>query len=183
MSHVRNTSKLKTLLAHDLRIFRTHDLAVLWDIPKRATLQKTISRYIDRDILHPIYRGLYSTVPLDKLNSYELGCAVSGPYSYVSAETVLENNGAIMQKANKITLFGKKSKEIEIGNRIFLCRYLNSKYLLNRAGIKDKTRFSIASAARALADMRHINPDFFCDNEEVVNKNALNKLVKEIGYK
>ena len=101
MYRIRNTSKQKTLLEQDIRIFRTSDLAVLWEIENKNTLWTTIKRYIQRKILYRIHKGLYSTVPLKKLDKYELGCAVSGQLSYVSAETVLQNSGIIMQNVTQ----------------------------------------------------------------------------------
>ncbi len=179
---IRNTNKQKELLQTDQRIFKTSDLAVLWDEQNRNTLIKTIQRYIDKGILFRIYKGLYSTLPIDNLNKYEVGCAIGGAFSYISAESILAEKGIIFQDIKKVTLFGKKEKEIVFAGTTYLCRYLNDKYLLNRSGIEDKKNYSVATVERALADIRHINSRFFVDNELSVNQKEVNNLRKEIGY-
>ena len=183
MYRTRKTPKIKELLSQDVRIYRTSDLALLWEITNKSTLWITISRYLKKGILHKIHKGLYSTVTINKLDKFELGQAVCGISSYISGETVLQNEGIIMQSLDKITLFGNKKKEITIDGQKFLCRYLNPKYLLNRAGIIEKNRYSIASADRALADILHINPKYYIDNKLAVDMDKVNKLMREIGYK
>jgi predicted transcriptional regulator of viral defense system len=182
MYMMRNTDKIKILLQRDQRIFTISDLALLWEIDNRNTLRKSIQRYVDREILFRIYKGLYSTLPLGELDKYELGCAVSGAFSYVSGESVLAKEGLIMQDIKKITLFGKKKKEVEIGGNVYLCRYLNDKYLLNRVEIDDQKGYAIASIERALADLRYINPKFFIDNDISIDQEKVHKLSREIGY-
>ncbi len=182
MSSLRNTEKQKILLQSEKRIFKTSDLALIWDISNRNSLLKTIERYIDRGIFFRIYKGLYSTLPLDSLQDYEIGCAIGGPFSYISAETILSKNGIMFQDVKKITLFGKKQKEIEINNKIYLCRYLNDKFLLNRIGIVDENGYAYATSERALADIRYINSKFFVDNEISIDQNKVNILADEIGY-
>lgn len=182
MYKIRNTDKQKILLQTDQRIFKTSDLALLWDIQNRNTLIKTIQRYIDRGILFRIYKGLYSTLPVKDLDKYELACAIGGPFSYVSAESVLAKEGIIFQDIKKVTLFGKKKKEITVGDTTYLCRYLNDRFLLNRFGIKDSKGYSVATVQRALADIRYINPKFFVDNDLSIDESEINNLSKEIGY-
>jgi len=177
-----NIQRLKILLNQDRRLFTTSDLSLLWSIENKNTLLTTIKRYNFKGILTRAIRGVYSTVPLDKLDPYELGCAVCGPFSYISAETVLQNKGIIMQNVNKITLFGKKSKDIIINNTNFLCRYLNPSFLLNREGIFIKDKYSIASPERAISDLLFINPKYYIDNTNSINMEKINILRKQIGY-
>ncbi len=163
----RNTNYIQLLLSQDKRTFRTSELAVLWGVQNQNTLLVTTSRLVKRGVLHRLARGLYSTVPSVKLDIFEYGCAVSGSLSYVSAETILSNIGAINQLPTKITLFGKKTKEFSLGDHDFYCRYLRSDYLINRSGIVDNSRYSVASPGRALSDMRHILPGKYIDNPEL----------------
>ena len=182
MYRINHTDKQKILLQSNQRIFSTSDLALLWNIKNRNTLLTTIKRYVKNGILYRIYKGLYSTLPISQLDKYEIACAIGGPFSYISAETILSQKGVIMQDINKITLFGKKTKELKIGDTIYLCRYLNSKYLLNRAEIEDNKGYSTATTERALADIRHINPKFYIDNELSIDMKKIDILNKEIGY-
>lgn len=179
---IRNTEKQKILIQSGQRIFTTSALALLWDMPNRASLIRTISRYVNKKILFKIYKGIYSTIPVKDLNKYEIACAIGGPFSYISGETVLVKEGVLMQEINKVTLFGRKAKKVTIGGKTYLCRYLNSKYLLNRAGIKDNQAYAVASPERAVADLRYINPNFFIDNKLAINEDKIKKLSEEIGY-
>lgn len=182
MYSIRNTEKQKILLQSGQKIFTTSDLALLWNILNRQTLLITIQRYVKRGILNRIYKGLYSAIPINQLNKYEIACAIGGSFSYVSGETILSKEGLILQDVKKITLFGKKAKELKIGDNIYLCRYLNNKYLLNRTGINDEKGYSIATVERALADLQYINPKFFIDNDIAIDIDKINILNKEIGY-
>ena len=175
--------KQKALIGQEKRIFTSSNLALLWNIEKKNTLWTTINRYVNREILHRLSKGLYSTLPIENLNPYELGCALCGPYSYVSAESVLQSAGIIMQKVNKITLFGKKKREFTINNTAYFCRFLNIAYLLNREGINNTGHYSIASVDRATGDMLYINPRYHFDNNSGINMTAVNDLSKKVGYR
>jgi hypothetical protein len=182
MYNKRNTNYQKILLEQEKKIFRTGDLGVLWEIENENSLWMTIQRYIKRKILYPVQRGMYSVLPLNKLDLLELGCAVSGPHSYISGETILVKEGIIQQQVNKITLFGQKAKEFELGGNSFLCRYLNPRFLMNRAGINDGKTFSVASGERALADLLRANPNYYVDNQLVIRKDKLKTMQREVGY-
>lgn len=179
---IRDTTKTKKLLEQEKRILRTSDLAVLWGVTNKNTLLTTIKRYVKKGILHRIQKGLYSTVPIKKLHKYELGCAVAGSLAYVSTETVLKNEGVIMQSLNVVTLVGKKKMEFEIGEQRYFCRYLNSKYLVNQKGVLDKRNYSIAALERAVADLLHFDPKYYFDNDSPIDKKELEKIQEALGY-
>ncbi len=170
------------LLGQESHIFRTSDLAVLWGIMNKNTLLTTIRRYVQREILYPIQKGMYATIPLNKLHPYELGCALAGSSSYVSTETVLQTEGIIMQQVQTITLFGAKAMSKTVGSGSYLVRYLHPKYLLNRTGIVEKSIYAVASIERAIADMLYIEPTYYFDNEKATSAAQVVKLSKEIGY-
>ncbi|MFH2019376.1 MAG: hypothetical protein ABII80_02085 [bacterium] len=161
----RKANKIQQLLKHDRRIFRTSDLAVLWEIQNKNTLLTTIKRYIKRKILVRIKKGVYSTVPLEKLEAYELGCALAGPLSYVSTETVLAQQGVISQVPRKITLMGKKAGSWVVEGNEYWCRYLAPKHLVDRVGIVETTRYAVATPPRAKKDLRRVNPHVYLEKE------------------
>lgn len=183
MYRIRNTQKQTILLQQNKRILRTSDLSVLWGIENKNTLYTTIKRFTQKGILFSIQKGMYSTIPIAKLDKYELGCAVAGSLSYVSAETVLQNNGVIMQNVGKITLFGERNKEISLNNVVYFCKKMNSKFLINRKGIDDQAHYSIASLERAVADILYINPKYYFDNNEPINIEILEDINISLGYK
>jgi len=183
MYRKRNTNYQKILLEQKKKIFSTADLGVLWGIENENTLWMTIQRYLKRNILYSIQKGLYSVVTLDKLDAFELACSVAGSSSYISGETVLQKAGLMVQNLDKITLFGVKTKQFSLGGRKFLCRYLNPKYLYNRNGIVEKNTYSIASVDRAVLDLLHVNPKYYFDNHKILNKSELKLLKRKVGYK
>jgi len=167
----RNTNKLKSLFSIDKRIFRASELALLWGITNQNTLKITLARSVKRGVFFRLKRGLYSTVTPSQLDPYEYGCAMSGPLSYVSTETILSQVGAINQLPNKITLFGQKSFEFSLGDQHYLCRYLHPHYLSNRNGVIDSPRSSHATPPRALYDLYHISPKYYVDNPQLIKGN------------
>lgn len=164
----RNTNKLKYLSKIDKRIFRLSELALLWNITNPNTLKITISRAVSRGELFRLKRGLYATIPVEMLDPYEYGCAMAGSLSYISAETVLSRIGAINQLPSKITLFGQKTLDFSLGNQDYYCLYLHPHYLSNRQGITDKSRYSMATSGRAMADLHHVSPKYYIDNPQLV---------------
>jgi len=87
-----------------------------------------------------------------------------------------------MQSVNKITLLGRKELEFTVSGVEYVCKYLNPKYLINRVGIVDSVRYSIATPERAIADILHVSPKYHFDNTMAVEKLDINKISKEIGY-
>lgn len=168
MHRTRNTNQVSQLLSQDKRYFYTYELATLWGVTNRNTLASTVRRYVARGILHRLGHGVYASVPLSKLHEFEIGCALSGPLSYVSGETIMSIEGAMMQQPTKITLFGSKAKEFALGENYYWCRYLNPKYLVSRVGIRLENGYYIASPTRALADLKHSNPILHLDNPKAI---------------
>ena len=178
-------NKTKALLEQDKRIFSINDLSILWNIDNKNTLRTTVKRYNRKGILYRIWRGLYATVPLYKLDKYELACAVSGSYSYISMESVLIQEGIITQAIPTITVLGKRNKRISINGVEIYCRYLNPKFLLNRLGIIENERYAIATAERAVCDIQYISPKYYFDNNLFLEtkESEINHLKYQIGYK
>jgi len=178
----RNTDYIQRLIALDKHIFRTSELALIWGISNRNTLHKTLSRYQKKSVLFRIQIGIYSTLPYEKLHPYEMACAVSGPLSYITCETVLANEGLIAQSVPKITLAGKNQVEYTVYDKSFLCRYLNQKYLVNRIGIIQKNNYAIATPIRAIADMLHIIPKYHIDGMDQIDYQDLHKIQIALNY-
>lgn len=168
MHSSRNTNQISQLLSQDKRYFYTYELATLWGMVNRNTLYSTIQRYLDRRVIYRLGHGVYSCVLPSKLHAFEIGCALSGPLSYISGETILAIEGAIMQQPTKITLFGSKAKEFTVDNNYYWCRYLNPRYLINRAGIEYRDGYYIASPSRGLVDLKRANRILYLDNPQAI---------------
>jgi hypothetical protein len=165
----RNTSKIDILLKQDKKIFHTKDLELLWGIANKSTLHTVILRYAQKKILIPIYRGFYTTVPLEKINPIELGASAIHNYAYLSTETVLSQSGIIFQSIEAYTFCSGKSKKIRVNGNIYMSRQLKDEYLYNTEGIIDKGNYKIATPERAVADMLYFNPKYYFDAKDQIN--------------
>ncbi len=162
--------------------FHTNDLAILWGITNKHNLYMTISRYIDKGILFPIYKGLYSTVPLPALDSLELGKAIIHRYTYLSTESVLAQAGVISQVTLATTFVSNISKKVRVESQSFLFRQLKDEYLYNPAGIINLKGVFIATPERAAADMLYFNPKYHFDMPGSLDMDSVKSIQKEIGY-
>ncbi len=164
--------KLNLLLRSNQILFHTQDLALLWGIENRNTLYTTIKRYVKKGTLIKITKGLYSVLPIDKINKYAMGTALIHKFCYVSCETVLENLGVINQDIIPITFVSSVSTKIEFNGTQYVYRKLNPKILLNPDGVISQDGYFIAEKERAISDMLYFNPKYFLDNKD--NKNDTN---------
>ena len=174
--------KLQTLIETHKNVFTTRDLAVLWDIQDKNTLWTTIKRYVASAKLYRIKKGVYSKLPLNKLNDYEVACTLCGPLSYITLETVLCQAGAIFQNITPIILAGQKSKTLNFGDKVVHCKQMKPEYLVNRAGIKDMETFSEATPERALADLLYYKPKYYLDNLLAIDWKKTQEIQEEVGF-
>jgi predicted transcriptional regulator of viral defense system len=174
--------RMSELLQLDRKLYHTGDLAVLWDITNKNTLYTTISRYVQKGILVPIYKGLYSTVPLPLLNPLELGRAIIHRYTYLSTESVLVQEGVIFQANYAYTFVSDLPKKVTVGSMSFLFRKLKQEYLNNPAGVLNQNGIFMATIERAVADMLYFNPRYHFDAPETIDFGNVELIQKEVGY-
>ena len=182
MYRIDQKDKLKMLIKADKNIFSSSDIATIWGITNKNTLWTTLKRYVQKKTLHRLQKGIYSKIDPSQLNSFEIGCALAGPFSYVSLETLLSQNGVIMQDVKKITLVGDRAMNFDYENISFLVRKMNSDFLFNRVGIKDEKKYSVASLERAVADIHYLNPKYFFDNDLPINWDRVSEIKELVGY-
>ncbi len=176
----RNTDKLSVLLKQDRRLFRINDLALLWQISNRDTLRQTIARFIKKGTLIQIYRGFYSTIPINELDQFELGSSAIHSFSYISTETVLVLNGIIFQEIFYTTFCSSKRMRIKVGDQMYSSRRLEEKYLYNPLGIVDNGKYKIATTERAVADIQHFNPQYYFDGASQVDWDKVSEIKKQV---
>ena len=155
--------RISELIQLNKKLYHTNDLAILWRISKRQTLDQTITRYIDRGILFPIYKGLYSTVPIESLDPVELGRSLIHRYAYLTTETILAQAGVILQSVYAYTFATDQSKRVSIGKWTFRYRKLKDLYLHNPAGSLVQQGNFAATVERAVADLLYFDPKYHFD--------------------
>ncbi len=174
--------KLAELLKLDQNILHASDLGKLWGNSNLASLYTAINRYVKKGILVPIQKGLYSTVPLDRIDPVKLGMAAVHNYAYLSCETVLAKAGLIFQSVQAITLISIRPKKFEIGNNRYIVRQLDPKFLYQTAEMGDRAGYLEANPERAVADMLYFNPRYHFDREDRINWKRVKLIQAEIGY-
>ncbi|MBU0647158.1 hypothetical protein KKC67_02055 [Patescibacteria group bacterium] len=163
-------------------IFHTKDLANLWQIKNTNTLHTTLKRYTKAGLLFRIYKGFYSIKPIDNLDPLLLGSKALHEFCYITTETVLQNEGIILQSSNKITFVSSKSKKFSIGKHNYYSRKLVDKYLYNPIGVHFVNGIKIATLSRAIADMLYFNSNAYFDAEKFINWKEVKKIQEAVGY-
>lgn len=175
--------RMSELLRLDRKIYHTNDLAILWGIANKHNLYMTITRYIDKGILIPIYKGLYSTVPLSSLDPLELGKAIIHRYTYLTTESVLSQVGVISQSVYDYTFVADQSKRVSVGQWSFRFRRLKDECLYNPSGIENRNGIFVATPERAVADMLYFNPKYHFDVKDPIDFDKVKSIQKEVGYR
>jgi hypothetical protein len=119
---------------------------------------------VKRGVLIPIIKGLYSTLPIEEINKFQLGATLIHKFCYVSCETVLVQEGVINQKVYPVTFVSSISKRIEYGGIEYLYRKIKSEILFDPKGVEKKEGYFIATKERAISDMLYLNPNYYFDN-------------------
>jgi predicted transcriptional regulator of viral defense system len=174
--------RISELIQQDRKLFHTTDLADIWGIANRNTLYVTITRYIDRGILYPVYKGLYSIVPLAQLDPLELGKAIINCYAYLSTESILWQAGIISQKIYDCTFVSSISKYVVVSPWLFRYRQLKAEYLHNPISIIENNGVFIASPERAVADMVYFNPRYHFETPQTIDFAKVRMIQEAIGY-
>jgi predicted transcriptional regulator of viral defense system len=174
--------RLNELIKLGRKIYHSNDLALLWDISNKNTLYTTIKRDVQKGVLLPIYKGLYSTVPLSQLDPLELGKAIIHRYAYLSTESVLAQAGVIAQATYVYTFVSNRPKKVSVGKLSFLFRQLKEEYLNNPTGILYQNGVFVASTERAVADMLYFNPKYHFDVPASIDFIKVKSIQKEVGY-
>jgi len=159
-----NIDKQSLLLRSDRTLFHTQDLALLWSIENRNTLYTTIKRYVEKGVLIPVVKGLYSVKPIDQIDTYVLGSVLIHKYCYVSCETVLADTGVINQDIIPITFVSSISLKVKVGSVEYLYRQVKPEILFDSHGVEKKNGYFMATKDRAIRDMLYFNPKYYLDN-------------------
>lgn len=163
-------------------VFHARDLAHAFGITNLNTLYTTLKRYCQSGIFYRIYKGLYSFVPLEKIDPSVLGLKALHRYAYVSLETVLFDEGYISQPPQVMTLISSISKKFVLGPNHYTCRRIPSRALFNPIGLDPRFSYYRAGVSRAIADLLYFNPHAAIDTEFRVNWDEVKNIQKALLY-
>lgn len=175
-------NKYILLLQSDQKLFHTQDLALILGISNRHNLRMTISRYIKKGVLKSVYRGLYSTVPIQNIDKYKLGSFFIHSFCYVSMYSIFEMHGVINQKVHSVNYVSSVSKKIEFDDKLFVYRQMNPLFLLNLEGIILENGIYKASLERAVADSDYFKLNTYFDSPDLINWNRVAEIKAIVGY-
>ena len=175
-------NKYKILLSQDKKLFHAADLALLWNIDNQDTLNMTLKRMVDKEVLHRIHKGFYATTNPNKIDPRLLGLNYINKYAYISLETILSIEGVIFQDVKYLTFISSRTQKFNILQHSYRVRKLKNEYLHNNVGIQEVDGYYRANLERAVADMLYYNPSYHFDNHDSIDFNLVKKYQKEIGY-
>lgn len=174
--------KINKLLKLDEKLWHTNDLALLWNTTNRNTLYTGIKRYVEKGILIPVHKGLYSTVPLAQLDPVKLGVSILHNYCYVSTESILARNGIISQVVYAITFVSSVSRKFSIAGGEYVSRRMSPRFLYQTAGIKIENGILMATVSRAVADMLYFDPHYHFDADDTIDWDQVKQIQREVGF-
>lgn len=144
------------------------------------TLRVTLHRLTDAGILHRVQRGLLSLLPPEKLDPIVLGSACLHRFCYLTTESVLRDEGYILQSVDAVTFASGVSRKFTVLGHRFISRRLHARFLHHPAGIQKMNGVLRATPQRAVADMLYFNPWYHFDTP--VDWTQVKTLQQEIGY-
>lgn len=168
------------LLKSPEKIFHTQDLRVLWKISNSNTLYTTIKRYVDRQLLIPLQKGLYATTSFDRLDPLVAAFKALHGFAYISCEWVLAKHGVLNAPVTTLTFVGRASRRFRLVDIDLRCRKLDDRFLLHPVGVLEKEGYFIATIERAVADLLYFNPQAHFDAP--IAWGQVRKLQIELGY-
>lgn len=170
-------SKFDILLAlyQDSRsVFRLKDVAMLSGESDFQVLNKKLNYLVRQGKLLNPRKGVYAKK--DYLRE-ELACNIFVP-SYISLEYVLQKAGVVFQYDTAITSVSYLSRSIVVGDDSYNYRKIKSPVLLNTRGIQRlSNHVNMATPERAFLDLLYLNPLYYFDNINPINKDTILSLL------
>jgi hypothetical protein len=168
---------LFTIYQSNKSVFRLNEIAMLSGETDFTSLNQKLNYYVRTGKLENPRKGVYAK---PGFNQEELACLVFTP-SYISLEYVLQRSGIIFQYTSVITSVSYLSREIEINGKIYRFRKIKDNLLVNTSGIVQNPNFvNMATAERAFLDLLYLEPGFYFDNLNPLDKEKIDKLLP--GY-
>jgi len=161
-------------------VFHTDDLAVLLGVRNANTLRVALHRLVRDHILHRIHRGLFSILPPEKIDPVILGSASLHRFCYLTTESVLREEGYILQSIDALTFASDVSRKFTVGSQHVFSRRMHARFLHNQEGIRRSGHVLKATPERAIADMLYFDPWYHFDRP--VDWNRVRDIQKAVGY-
>ncbi|MBL7114098.1 MAG: hypothetical protein ISS19_19340, partial [Bacteroidales bacterium] len=169
-----NSTIIITLYKDSRTVLRLIDIAMLVHETRLESLSKKLNYYVRKKQLLNPRKGIY-TKP--DYNKEELACRLYTP-SYISLDWVLQRAGILFQFNTTITVVSYLSRQVKIESQELRYRKIKGDVLANTIGINRlPNHINRATPERAFLDMLYLNPDFYFDNINPLQKTTLLELM------
>ncbi|MBI2995122.1 MAG: hypothetical protein HYY52_00215 [Candidatus Melainabacteria bacterium] len=174
-------------------VFTFKDISLIWGETETDLVKSKINYYVKTGKLYAIRRGIYAK---DKnYDRLELGTKIYTP-SYVSLQTILEEEGIIFQYHKSIFVISYQTREITCGGNRIVYKKIKDIVLSNKTGLEKMEGYFVASKERAFLDTLYLYGEYYFDNLKPIkwdlcfqilpiykNKNLAKRLKKYAGHK
>lgn len=155
-------------------VFRLIDVAMLVGEISQQILSKKMNYYVQKGQLLNPRKGIYTKA---EYNHEELACRLYSP-SYISLDYVLQKAGIVFQFNSQITTLSYLSRILDIDKQSYRFRKIKGEILTNTKGIIfQENHVNMACPERAFLDMFYLEPDYYFDNINSLNKVIVNELL------
>jgi len=174
-SSQNNKSTIILAIYSDKRtVFRLKDIALLTGETNFLSLNKKLNYHVKTGKLQNPRKGIYTK---SGYNPEEMACTIFAP-SYISLEYVLQKAGVLFRYDSRISIVCNLSRSIELENQTYFFRKIKGELLVNTEGIiRKENQINIATPERAFLDLLYLNPKYYFDNLNPLNKELIFKLL------
>lgn len=141
-------------------IFSLKEISLLFPQLPYKNLKSKLSYFVRVGKLKRLRKGIYAK---ENFNLLELANKIYTP-SYISLETVLEQEGIVFQKYQTIFVASYLSRRIKVGEQEIFYRKIKNEILLNSSGIEERDFSFIACKERAFLDAVFLYKNYHFDN-------------------
>jgi len=156
--------------------FTLQEIALLSGEDNENNLKANIHYYVTKGKIKALRKGLYVK---ENYNPLEVANKIYSP-SYVSLETVLQNEGVIFQHYATIFLIAYLSREIQVQGLKIRYRKIKDGILSHPLGIKQENGCAIATKERAFLDALYLYKDYYFDNLKPLDHNEIYHLIEAV---
>ncbi|MHC1780144.1 MAG: hypothetical protein AB9922_07905 [Bacteroidales bacterium] len=160
-------------------VFTLIDIAMLIGETDFKRINERLNYYVGRRKLFRPRKGIYVK---QGYNPEELACRLYTP-CYISLEYVLQKAGVIFQYDGRITVVSYLSRSVEIEGHRLSYRKIKGEIIVEMQGIIRTGIINIATPERAFLDILYLNPSYYFDNLNSLDKTLINKLLPAYNSK
>jgi hypothetical protein len=173
-SQSKNQDLLLSLYKSTRSVFSLIDIIQICDEKNVASLSKKLNYQVKKGNLLNPRKGIYAK---PDYNLQALGCRIFIP-SYISLETILQEEGIIFQYDSTVTIVSYLSRELNVDGQRFRYRKIKDEILYSGEGIiNSDDGISRAIKERAFLDFIYLNGEPYFDSLNTMNWTIVNELL------